>query len=407
MDAEQIRREVIRLSPWYYRFDLGEVSTDITPACDHHGHRTVSVPGPSSGTVPPAVPTAAPYLEDKTVLDLGCNEGGFAFSALDNGARHVEGVDCRAINIEKARFVARVLGHDRTSFHVATCDDWLQANRKRYDYVFLFGLLYHLPEPWRTIRECCALAREGVVVGCVLHGGDDGYTSVPEAECIGASADPGQASMMPNTTNTLIAEFAKHGFVPSFVREHRILAPEFWGGCNLILEKRSRWAHWQPVASDAPPEPFDVYILPRDAAEPAERSNPLDVEVVVYNRAPEARDVDVRVATRDARGEVVSEHEPHRLELPARVAPGDPWFSCSSSFRAALELPKASGKTVIEVTLEDPVTSLALGTRALVAGPGHLANVEGWLEADDPFFSEIDTGVDARSCHQPRVFGKD
>ncbi len=207
------------------------------------------------------------------------------------------------------------------------------------------------------------------MVGCVLHGGDDGYTPVPEAECIGASADPGEASMMPNTTHTLIAEFARHGFVPSFVREHRILAPEFWGGCNLILENRSRSAHWQPKASDTPPEPFDVYILPRDAAEPAERSNPVDVEVVVYSRAPEAREVDARVAIRNALGAVVSEHGPHRLELPARVAPGDPWFSCSSSFRAPLELPEASDQAVIEVTLEDPMTSRTLSTQALVANP--------------------------------------
>jgi antitoxin (DNA-binding transcriptional repressor) of toxin-antitoxin stability system len=34
---------------------------------------------------------------------------------------------------------------------------------------------------------------------------------------------------------------------------------------------------------------------------------------------------------------------------------------------------------------------------------GHLANVQGWLEDDDPFFSAIDEIVEARHRHLPRV----
>lgn len=34
---------------------------------------------------------------------------------------------------------------------------------------------------------------------------------------------------------------------------------------------------------------------------------------------------------------------------------------------------------------------------------GHLANIEGWLEDDDPFFSAIDEIVEARQQHLPRV----
>jgi len=34
---------------------------------------------------------------------------------------------------------------------------------------------------------------------------------------------------------------------------------------------------------------------------------------------------------------------------------------------------------------------------------GHLANVRGWLEDDDPFFSAIDEIVEARHRHIPRV----
>ena len=34
---------------------------------------------------------------------------------------------------------------------------------------------------------------------------------------------------------------------------------------------------------------------------------------------------------------------------------------------------------------------------------GHLANVQGWLEDDDPFFSAIEEIVEARHQHLPRV----
>lgn len=34
---------------------------------------------------------------------------------------------------------------------------------------------------------------------------------------------------------------------------------------------------------------------------------------------------------------------------------------------------------------------------------GHLANVQGWLEDDDPFFSAIEEIVEARHRHIPRI----
>lgn len=34
---------------------------------------------------------------------------------------------------------------------------------------------------------------------------------------------------------------------------------------------------------------------------------------------------------------------------------------------------------------------------------GHLANVQGWLEDDDPFFSAIDDIVESRHQHLPRI----
>lgn len=35
--------------------------------------------------------------------------------------------------------------------------------------------------------------------------------------------------------------------------------------------------------------------------------------------------------------------------------------------------------------------------------PGHLADVQGWLDNDDPFFAEIEAIVEDRVEHTPRV----
>jgi antitoxin (DNA-binding transcriptional repressor) of toxin-antitoxin stability system len=59
------------------------------------------------------------------------------------------------------------------------------------------------------------------------------------------------------------------------------------------------------------------------------------------------------------------------------------------------------GETILLVDGERPLAKL------VPAGPeervGHLGNVQGWLEDDDPFFSAIDEIVEARHKHLPRV----
>ncbi len=168
MDRAAIEAEIRRLSPWYYRFDLGGVSTAITPPCDQHGHREVRLP-----------PAAEFLLRGRSVLAREARE---------------------------------------------------RALRSR---VPVRRVLYHLTEPWKTIQQFCPLAREAVFVTCVLAGGDDGYTLFPEQEDIAASADPLQASQMPNTSRTILSEFEKQGFFPAFIAEHR--EPFSWGGCSLVL----------------------------------------------------------------------------------------------------------------------------------------------------------------------------
>ncbi|HEU4420359.1 MAG TPA: class I SAM-dependent methyltransferase [Planctomycetota bacterium] len=336
MERLEIEREVRRLSPWYYLYDLDGVRTDLLPPCDRHGHRAVSLTG------------SGPFLAGRSVLDVGCNEGGYSFAALDNGAAHVTGIDVRPVNVEKARFVARVKGRTKAEFYLASCDEWLARDPEPVDVVFLCGLLYHLVEPWKTIEQYCALAREGVFVTCVLAGGPDGYTPFPEQENIAASADPALVSQMPNTSRTIVEEFEKHGFLPRYIAESR--SEFFWGGCWLFLQNCNEWrGRWSK--SPQAGEEVDLYLTPHPRRSPSSESR--KVEVVLYNRGARARELARSAHAYGADGSHLHALGPERLVLPARVA--SPEDRMSESVSVTLDLASLPPETSsVQVLVHDP-----------------------------------------------------
>lgn len=58
------------------------------------------------------------------------------------------------------------------------------------------------------------------------------------------------------------------------------------------------------------------------------------------------------------------------------------------------------GETVLITQRGRPVAKLVPASAE--DEPGHLADVKGWLDDDDPFFSAVDAIVEARFRDQPR-----
>lgn len=73
-----------------------------------------------------ALELVAPHIEDKTVLDIGCASGRFAFQMLKAGAKKVHGIDISNEAVELAKKAGAELGiQDRLDFSVT---DVVQPN---------------------------------------------------------------------------------------------------------------------------------------------------------------------------------------------------------------------------------------------------------------------------------------
>jgi len=90
-------------------------------------------------------------LEDKTVLDIGCNEGFFSINMAQAGA-HVLGVDVDENRIEKACFVQSILAPD-TDIRFDLIDIYSEAFKAlpRFDLCLCLGFMHRIPDPYLAL----------------------------------------------------------------------------------------------------------------------------------------------------------------------------------------------------------------------------------------------------------------
>jgi SAM-dependent methyltransferase len=93
-----------------------------------------------------------------TALDVGCGVGHFSGFLRDSGFQ-VSALDGRQENIEEAQ--RRV---ENVSFYQADAEDPSLPTLGAFDFVLCVGLLYHLENPFRAIRNLFALTRKVLMV---------------------------------------------------------------------------------------------------------------------------------------------------------------------------------------------------------------------------------------------------
>lgn len=167
--AAALRRRIDALGPWFHNLDLGGVET----APDHF---LGDYPRFKFARFAAALPAD---LRGKTVLDIGCNAGFYAFEMKRRGAARVLGIDECPRYLEQARFAAGELGFPDIEFRQLSVYD-VAALGERFDVVLFMGVLYHLRHPLLAldlIREHVAADR---MLFQTMQRGSDAVASVPE-----------------------------------------------------------------------------------------------------------------------------------------------------------------------------------------------------------------------------------
>lgn len=160
MTPQEIQQGIEQLGPWFYPFEFGD------------GLRTTAL-------VPPVVTeifdTRLRMLkgavqahfgsreQDLECLDIGCHEGFYSLAMARRGM-NVIGVDAREENLKRARFVARAMGIDNVEYREGRVETLSGELDRTFPLTLFLGVLYHVEDPMRCLREVAAVTGEMCVV---------------------------------------------------------------------------------------------------------------------------------------------------------------------------------------------------------------------------------------------------
>jgi ubiquinone/menaquinone biosynthesis C-methylase UbiE len=103
-------------------------------------------------------------LPEIRCIDVGCHEGFYSVATSQKGVRQVLGVDVRASNIKKARFIAQALGLRNVTFEEANCEDLRVEDTGQFELCLFLGTLYHLENPMLCLRNISRITSELCVI---------------------------------------------------------------------------------------------------------------------------------------------------------------------------------------------------------------------------------------------------
>jgi tRNA (mo5U34)-methyltransferase len=155
---EDLAAQVAALGYWYHKINLPGAT--VTPGW---------------APIDPAAYRVPQDLTGKRVLDVGAWGGYWTFEALKRGAREVVAIDDFSDFLSRletrASWETFVLCRDAFGYGGAQCQhhdisvyDVSETRFGRFDYVFCFGLLYHLRHPLLALDRLAALCDEAIFV---------------------------------------------------------------------------------------------------------------------------------------------------------------------------------------------------------------------------------------------------
>lgn len=148
--------------PWFYEFDLGaagrttsKLPPEVLPI---HETRLRMVNSAVRAAFSPD------DMSKLDCLDVGCHEGYYAVELAKLGVRSVLGVDVREDSLQKARFVARAMALTNVTFEVSDAEELATRTPGPFDLTLALGLLYHVENPMRCLRNISAVTGRAAVI---------------------------------------------------------------------------------------------------------------------------------------------------------------------------------------------------------------------------------------------------
>ncbi|GAA2848345.1 hypothetical protein GCM10010517_05620 [Streptosporangium fragile] len=149
MEPSEIERRAAELGPWVSSFEFGGavyprangtvVTHEIEPRTALHRQRVAEFFE--------AFPGAA------RILELGILEGADTVHLAARPGTEVVGIEGRAENLARARFVMELHGLTEVRLLLGDVETMDLGELGEFDAVMCAGLLYHLTRPWETLAD--------------------------------------------------------------------------------------------------------------------------------------------------------------------------------------------------------------------------------------------------------------
>jgi tRNA (mo5U34)-methyltransferase len=168
----EIRQGIAELGPWFYRFDFGN-GVETAPAIPES---VVGIFNTRLRMVENVVEAHfGVRLRDIECLDIGCHEGFYSLAMARRGVRNVVAVDAREENLRRARFVAEAMGVGNILYGRGCVENLTVDFARTFELTLFLGLLYHVEDPMRCLRQVAAVTSELCVIETQVVDEVEGY----------------------------------------------------------------------------------------------------------------------------------------------------------------------------------------------------------------------------------------
>jgi tRNA (mo5U34)-methyltransferase len=164
---EQLQATLLQLAPWRKGpFSIQGIHIDSEWRSDLKWSRLQS---------------AIDDLAGRTVLDVGCGNGYYAWRMRGCGARFVLGVDPTLLYVMQYLALRHYVGDEPVFVLPLRCDELPPVSRG-FDSVFSMGVLYHQRSPFDHLRQLQAVTRSGgqLILETLVLPGEEHSCRVPE-----------------------------------------------------------------------------------------------------------------------------------------------------------------------------------------------------------------------------------